>query len=173
MPKLGEIRRGVEISQGKAHGNFIWHACVDCGKERWVGITYGKPVSNYCMHCGRAGAKSRFWEGGRFKNPNGYIIVWLKPNDFFFQMATKKGQALEHRLVIAKHLGRCLQSWEIVHHKNGIRDDNRLENLQLTSDLSNKQMALFERKFNRVVEQNKQLKQKIRLLESEAYIKGE
>ena len=68
-----------------------------------------------------------------------YRLICLNPTDFFFPMADKRGYVLEHRLVMAKHLGRCLQSWELVHHKGirytgiGNKSDNLLDNLELTT----------------------------------------
>lgn len=58
---------------------------------------------------------------------SGYIRV-LRPGH---PMAGSGGYVLEHRLVMAEHLGRELLNSETVHHRNGIRDDNRLENLEL------------------------------------------
>jgi len=106
------------------------------------------------------GAESPHWKGGETLVKGGYIAIRLLPTDFFYPMATQGHYVLEHRLVMAKHLGRCLHSWEIVHHKNGIRDDNRLENLQLVTDDRHKQISILETKI-------KQLEQRVVLLEAE------
>ena len=78
--------------------------------------------------------KSSHWKGGRFRL-DGYIYI-LKPNHSF---ATKQGYVLKHRLVMEKHIGRYLTSIEVVHHINGIKDDNRIENLKLFSNESEHQ----------------------------------
>lgn len=75
---------------------------------------------------GRRGEKNPSWKGGRVDSGRGYILIYC-PN----HPSVKGNYVYEHRLVMEKALGRYLESWEIVHHINGIRDDNRPENLQL------------------------------------------
>lgn len=73
--------------------------------------------------------RSKQWKGGRQISDKGYVLVYDKENPMAFQ----SGYILEHRLVMSQHLGRELESNEVVHHKNGNKLDNRLENLELLS----------------------------------------
>ena len=73
--------------------------------------------------------KSPNWNGGIMHHTEGYILI-LKPEHPF---CTKNGYVFEHRLVMEKHLGRYLKQKEVIHHINGNRSDNRIENLQLTN----------------------------------------
>ena len=68
------------------------------------------------------------WKGGKTKT-NGYIMIYCPSHP-----SIKSDYIFEHRLVMEKYLGRYLRSDEVVHHKNRIRDDNRIENLELKND---------------------------------------
>jgi hypothetical protein len=137
MPQIGEIQKGTNIGF-KVESKYIWHACELCGKERWVNLHKGMPTSKICDNCNhkRRGINSSNWKGGRYNTAEGYIERMLQPDDFFYSMARKSGYILEHRLVMAKSLGRCLLKIEKVHHINGIRDDNRVSNLELISPVN-------------------------------------
>lgn len=67
--------------------------------------------------------------GDRTINNYGYVRVWLPDHP----CADKNGQIAEHRLVMEQMIGRTLLPHENVHHLNGVRDDNRPENLELWS----------------------------------------
>lgn len=137
---------------------FIGHACICCGKVRWVMLrAKGVPAHTRCASCADKGygGSSRNWKGGRTVDSKGYVYIRVYPDDFFYPMVNSNGYVAEHRLVVAKALGRNLHRWEMVHHKHakypaGSKEDkadNRFpENLQLVQEMQHKQITLLDRR---------------------------
>lgn len=79
-----------------------------------------------------SGNKHPNWRGGKTKDGQSYILVYKPTHPF----AMRGKYVYEHRLVMEKNLGRYLKPTEQVHHINGIRFDNRPENLKLMHSIA-------------------------------------
>lgn len=122
------------VCQSKGAKTGRYYKCYICGKSIWVIKSHEKYKTHYCSRLccsrGEKGVRHKSWKGGRVADGKGYIRVYVenhpRKKDHYIQ---------EHVLVMEKHLGRYLEKSETVHHINGIRDDNRLENLELWSNI--------------------------------------
>ncbi len=90
--------------------------CPKCGKL----ILKSSSLCRSCGSWNRGNRRKSFQHAGEY-------IYTYKPNHPF---AIWRGYVAEHRLVMEEHLNRYLQDYEIVHHINGIKTDNRIENLE-------------------------------------------
>ena len=165
MPNEGDIAKGIDIGKKSSHGReyYIWVICPICKEGRWrlrpeiIRARRNNSKLNRCHLCAvsQKGDKCVNWKGGRLTEREGYILVYVPQDDFFASMRNKMGYVREHRLVVAKALGRCLHRWELVHHKGEKypkgsienKQDNRYpENLQLITDTRHNQITILERR---------------------------
>lgn len=87
------------------------------------------------------GNKHPNWSGGRKKTVAGYMKVYAPGH----HRAQKDKYVLEHIVIMEKHLGRKLDSDECIHHINGIKNDNRIENLIVLKKSAHKSFHANER----------------------------
>lgn len=161
---LGTIVRSEDLGYRAKSHKYIWAACAKCGEPRWVMLVRGIPKSARCHPCSHErGEKNPNWKKGWFLDYRGYLILRLQPDHPYFKMTDGRGYVREHRLVMAQNVGRPLDRWEVVHHRNGLKDDNRIENLELLPNATSHVVETITKKRildleAKVEEQGKQLK---------------
>lgn len=104
---------------GEAAKKYVMKTCLHCGKAFYASKQKRKFCSQQCARIYR-------WEHYTPKQykENGYIVSYINGYN-------AKGNAKQHRLIMEEAMGRKLGPDEVVHHKNGIKDDNRIENLEV------------------------------------------
>lgn len=100
---------------------MVTKQCAHCGADFTTTHKRQRFCSKVCSGTANArrGNANPNWKGGRFTIATGYVIVNVAPNKW----------RAEHRVLMERHLGRPLERREHVHHINGDRGDNRIENL--------------------------------------------
>lgn len=173
-------KRASELGKPVFKNRDPWYyprTCSSCSKMVWQQTKDFHRVCRECAYITRKTAKGENhpnWNGGRYTHGDGYIVVQIPADSPFSAMADSKGYCLEHRLVMAKHVGRVLLDAEVIHHKGtkypstDIRNksDNRIENLELLpNDASHLPYIRLQQQVYKLEQEVKLLKWRVRELE--------
>lgn len=118
--------RSCNATYKNRNRKFECPRCKVCGKptRRESRAVF---CSRTCQGIGQTAEHNPMWNGGVKLHSSGYVMLLMKGH----HEADTNGYIFEHRYVMEQHLKRRLAPNEIVHHKNGIKIDNRLDNLQV------------------------------------------
>lgn len=128
-------RNGVHVLSKNETAAYTWknHKHPRLDKKGQLCPQYGKKMSDETRAkmepIWKRNGDERRSVNGRKMHCGGYALVYC-PNH---PDAERDGYVLEHRFVMEQHIGRYLSSEEVVHHINGNKLDNRIENLLLTT----------------------------------------
>ena len=120
-----------------------------------------------CFYKENRGTNSWSWKNGRSESL-GYIFLSCKSLPDYETLVLpmcKDKYIREHRYVMAKHLNRPLESTEHIHHINGNKLDNRIDNLELINGATHSAVthmeSIWERKISDLQEENAKLKEQL------------
>lgn len=178
QPRYQKDINGVwwELRKGKPWTKCIIKNCQQCNKT-----FYTRPSQSrlFCSYKCSGKAKSELlktenkkYNGKKRKDQEGYVWIFIhniNPDCSYW----KKNYIREHRYVMEQHLGRPLLNTEHVHHKNGIRDDNRIENLELwqgshPTGVRSSDINLTNQEIDSIIDSidNQDLKDKLKLIKT-------
>jgi len=145
--------------RGRKSINKIKLNCLSCGNPFEVYPSHADKYKCCSFECGKKyrkinpnKPKPTPWNKKKWRlNRNGYIVCYHQ-----------RKEIKQHRWVMENHLGRTLLQTEYVHHKNSIKTDNRLENLEIVSSDEHAQIHWGELEFLR--KENARLQNELNLL---------
>lgn len=140
MPKAKSPSPGLVDTWGRRNRKLADRCCPNCGETFRPLKATSKYCSRPCMWANNGGhnAKPESW----WVNAKGYIEgrIWVDG---------KQVRVKRHRLIMERHLGRALSPDEDVHHINGNKSDNRIENLEVISHSEHSRVTNANRTYRR------------------------
>ncbi len=127
------------VPRNKQGDRLILRTCSSCSKQSWVARAPGGnvPRAPRCKPCANRKGQLEYHARGKTRITEilhgGRIYVRLDESSPYYQMVNKGEFVAESRLVMAKHLQRCLTKEEVIHHCNGNTRDNSITNLERTT----------------------------------------
>jgi hypothetical protein len=146
------LPRATRTDKGARKSKWVQVECPECGHSFEVPphrVRLAKRHGSGRIFCSercyqKQWAEGKIWDEAkkpigrrprgttRFLDAHGYVQIYVTPDERP-PGCEKRTNLPEHRIVMARHLGRHLLPHETVHHKNGDKQDNRIENLELWS----------------------------------------